>query len=258
MKNNLTEGKKPFIIIFAAALLAILIPAAASVSAAEALPTHSFIIETTSNWDEITAENKVASFEDYRLTLYFDTTDSGYVAVTWCPPDEAVPEPPAGMLMLGRPFFFTTADTLRNFNVRLEMNYQPFLPLQNIDESTLRLYRYNEAAGQWALCGDTEAERGVDLQSKIVWAELNGFSRFGVFGEEIIAAPPEEGEAPPEEAEAPPEEGEAPQPEKPLPRTDGTIYLLLAAALLTLTGALLLTQQRGSRAYLRTDRSRQL
>lgn len=146
--------------------------------------------------------------------------------------------------MLGRPFFFTTADTLRNFNVRLEMNYQPFLPLQNIDESTLRLYRYNEAAGQWVLCGDTEAEWGVDLQNKIVWAEPNGFSRFGVFGEETIAAPPEE--------------GEAPQPEKPLPRTDGTIYLLLAAALLTLTGALLLTQQRGSRAYLRPDRSRQL
>jgi hypothetical protein len=33
MKNNLTEGKKPFII-FAAALMAILIPAATSVSAA--------------------------------------------------------------------------------------------------------------------------------------------------------------------------------------------------------------------------------
>lgn len=233
MRNDLVvSGKK--VLVFTAALLLVTL-SAVTVLAAGPLRTHSFVVDATSNWDKITPNKKVAFFEDYLLTLYFETADSDYIAVTWCQ-DEVSPEAPAGMVPLVKPFFFTTGDALNNFSVRIEMNYRPLLPLENIIENTLGLYRYDEDEGQWNRCGFDKTDHGIDLEEKFIWAELTGFSRFGVFGQ-AVEAPPLKPERPAMETKP------GAKLEKPLPRTVGKIPLLLPAALFILTGFLLLRRQ---------------
>jgi parallel beta-helix repeat protein len=58
--------------------------------------------------------------------------------------------------------------------VVLEVSYLPLPP--GVDETELKLYRYNETTGQW---DDLDAE--VDTDKKVLRATLSGFSTFGIF-----------------------------------------------------------------------------
>ncbi len=58
--------------------------------------------------------------------------------------------------------------------VVLEVSYLPLPP--GVDETELKLYRYNETTGQW---DDLDAE--VDTDKKVLRATLSGLSTFGIF-----------------------------------------------------------------------------
>jgi len=48
----------------------------------------------------------------------------------------------------------------------------------NIDESTLKMYYYNESSSSWQL----EPHQGVDTANNYVWANVTHFSTYGAFG----------------------------------------------------------------------------
>lgn len=52
------------------------------------------------------------------------------------------------------------------------------LTAANIDESTLKMYYYNESAAEWQLLPD----QGVDTENNYVWANVTHSSTYGVFG----------------------------------------------------------------------------
>ncbi|GAG36895.1 unnamed protein product, partial [marine sediment metagenome] len=56
----------------------------------------------------------------------------------------------------------------------------------NIDESTLKIYYYNETSGNWQSLNSS-----VNTTAGYVWAELSHFSTYGVFGEQKEDAPAE-------------------------------------------------------------------
>lgn len=61
------------------------------------------------------------------------------------------------------------------------------LTLANIpDESTLKIYYYNESAGQWQL----QSNQGVDTENNYVWVNVTHFSTYGVFGDEPVPPSP--------------------------------------------------------------------
>ena len=63
----------------------------------------------------------------------------------------------------------------------LRMNYTDSeLTSSGLDESTLRLEYYNETSGSWELFDDPVG--GVDTANNYVWARVNHFSVFGIFG----------------------------------------------------------------------------
>jgi len=51
----------------------------------------------------------------------------------------------------------------------------------NLDESTLRMYKYNESTVTW----DLISPGGVDTSLNYVWGNVSGFSSFGVFGDAV-------------------------------------------------------------------------
>jgi len=55
----------------------------------------------------------------------------------------------------------------------------------NLQESTLRLYKFNENASVW----DLISPGGVDVSANYVWGNVSNFSTFGVFGNVVSATP---------------------------------------------------------------------
>jgi len=237
MGSNLAMGSKTAVVFTVALLFSILF--AATALAAEPLSSRSFIVDATSNWGKVTPENKTLFFEDYSITLHFDTTESDYVAVTWHRKG-VTPIAPVGMAPLGEAFFFTTGDQLSNYKTYLEMSYLFLLPLDGIIEDTLMLYYYDETAGQWIPCNLAGNDQGVNLDRKYIRVELSELGHlYGIFGKKLKTGTPAEPEKPKRE----------PGLEELLPQTAGTIPLLLpvVAALFVLTGTLQLVRRRITR-----------
>ncbi len=53
------------------------------------------------------------------------------------------------------------------------------LTAANIDESTLKIYYYNESAAEWQL----QPDQGVDTENNYVWVNVTHSSTYGVFGD---------------------------------------------------------------------------
>ncbi len=66
--------------------------------------------------------------------------------------------------------------------VRIEISYDPQNLPTGMDESKLRLYRFNEISFAW----DLLPNQGVDLLRKVIWADVTGFSNFGLFEYGIV------------------------------------------------------------------------
>lgn len=91
------------------------------------------------------------------------------------------------------------SSNLDGIPVRIEVEYDPEELPDGLDESKLKIYRYNDETEMW----DLVAHQGVDVDRNIVWAVLDHFSIFGIFAD--ISEPDEPGGEPGEEE---PGEGE--------------------------------------------------
>jgi len=62
------------------------------------------------------------------------------------------------------------------------------LSSRNLDESTLKIYYYNETSGSWELV----PVQGIDTQNDFIWFSTNHFSTYGVMASEIppVVVPP--------------------------------------------------------------------
>lgn len=67
---------------------------------------------------------------------------------------------------------------LLGVSVRIEVDYDPALLPQGVNEDTLRLYRFDLSTGSWRLL-----DSGVNIAQQHVWAVVEQFSVIGVFGE---------------------------------------------------------------------------
>jgi len=85
-------------------------------------------------------------------------------------------------------------DLEKNLNsTRITFNYTDTeVAAKGIDESTLRLYFYNETNGSWVKYDGNDGEApdgGVDTEANEVWAVTNHFSIWGTFGSAPAASP---------------------------------------------------------------------
>lgn len=115
------------------------------------------------------------------------------------------------------------SDDLTVTSVRIEIAYDPAKLPKGITEDDLRLYRYNEETKRWDLVAAAE-KQGIGKEKKILWAELDDFSEFGIF-----ATPVE------------------PQPDADLPRTAPALPYLFIFGLFMISVGFLLSGNRGCR-----------
>ena len=137
---------------------------------------------------------------------------------------------PEGMIGRNLPVDRTAAITA-NASAHIDIPYDPENLPDGVTEDDLRLYRYNETTEKW----DLIPTQGNNKENKILWAELDHFSKFGIFAE---------AELKPEEPE--PEEPESEEkPKSDLPRTSGGLLYLMIPGLAGLTAGLLLIRGKG-------------
>ncbi len=136
------------------------------------------------------------------------------------------PNAPEGLTAAGVFYDIELDEYLAGSHVLIKAGYDHVKLPQGMDETTLRLYRYDAEEG-WMLL-DSE----VDTSEKVVLAEVDKFSTVAIFGA-VIASPVEPGD-----------ELEEKKPEGELPRTFGYISLLLLASLILVAAGLLFFRRR--------------
>lgn len=129
--------------------------------------------------------NAVLSYFDGNVTLSYNPAardTDGRLAVTLygIDSDRGVP---GGLHSMGIYINFQHTPDLDGIPARLEINYDPDQVPEEMLESSLKIYRFDEVTGSWV----SLAEQGVDTANKVVWAQLNGFSTYSVFAGELPA-----------------------------------------------------------------------
>jgi len=213
------------------------------------IATGTFVIEGTK---EVTTEDRKATvtFEEARVTIDLETADdvAGTVDVKrFTATERAVPEEltPVGVFLT-----IERTEPLAGAKATIKVDLPDPLP-EGVEKDELALFRYNEGTGQWD-----------QLPSEVVgdqlWAEVEDFSLFGLFGTVAAADPaPMPAPAPVPTPEPAPEPAPAPEPVTEtdpdpaptgdLPQTDGGSafsYRMFFAFLMITAGALVLTQRK--------------
>ena len=170
------------------------------------------------------------TFDESGVDMDIETDEKeGYVTVARYSEDEN--DAPEGMIPAGIYLWIERSDNLANASAHIDIPYDPENLPDGVTEDDLRLYRYNETTEKW----DLIPTQGIDKENKILWAELDHFSKFGIFAE---------AELKPEEPE--PEEPESEEkPKSDLPRTSGGLLYLMIPGLAGLTAGLLLIRGKG-------------
>jgi len=170
------------------------------------------------------------TFDESGVVMDIETDEKeGYVTVARYSEDEN--DAPEGMIPAGIYLWIERSDNLANASAHIDIPYDPENLPDGVTEDDLRLYRYNETTEKW----DLIPTQGIDKENKILWAELDHFSKFGIFAE---------AELKPEEPE--PEEPESEEkPKSDLPRTSGGLLYLMIPGLAGLTAGLLLIRGKG-------------
>lgn len=136
------------------------------------------------------------------------------------------PNAPEGLTAAGVFYDIELDEYLAGSHVIIKAGYAHLKLPKGMDETTLRLYRYDAEAG-WMLL-DSE----VDTSEKVVTAGVEKFSTVAIFGE-VVAPPVEPGDEPEDE-----------KPEGELPRTFGYISLLHLVSLILVAAGLLFFRRR--------------
>lgn len=84
---------------------------------------------------------------------------------------------PAGMVPVGIYLSIECSEALHGQEARLEVSYDRDNLPEGVTEDDLRLYRYRD--NRWVLIED----QGIDKVKGILWANLSGFSEFGIFAD---------------------------------------------------------------------------
>jgi len=152
---------------------------------------------TTNAYDFITAINVTKEFNaSSTTTVVVNVTEDGseekFVEFEINPTNDTnativvtkVEENPAGASLgvIEAGIYFKVNETNLTGNldwVIIKVYYDPADLPSNIDETTLRLYWYNETSGEWE-----QLQGGVDTTNHYVWGNSTHFSTFAVGGEE--------------------------------------------------------------------------
>lgn len=141
-----------------------------------------FVIEKDTEIKTIEGDGQTLNFASgVVITL---EKDAGAVAVTRYTSDDK--GAPAGMLPAGIYLRLERSVNLAGTAVRIEVAYDLEKLPQGVSEGALKLYRYNEATQKW----DLIAKQGIDKTNKILWAELDNFSTYGIFAASSVEPEP--------------------------------------------------------------------
>ena len=173
--------------------------------------------KTWSQKDIGTTDNKATvDFHDGKVSMEINSpgeiTD-GQIDVTLYDAD-AEKGAPEGMVPAGIYLRIERTDNFAGSTVRLVVKYDPAELPEDVEETSLKLYRFVPGTG-WV----EVSPQGVNKAEKYIWAELTGFSTFAVFGEV--------------------------SPSEDLPKTEGTqVYLAVLAALFAIGGLFALLRRK--------------
>lgn len=113
------------------------------------------------------------------LTIGIQATKEGSITVRRLP--EIGFDFPGDKIPAGNLVQIECTDGLAGSPVLMKIDYcLESLPAV-IDEETMQIWRHNPVAGVWELLSG-----GVDTVNGVVWAEADGFSLFGIFGDAVF------------------------------------------------------------------------
>ncbi len=121
----------------------------------------------------------LVDFDGVKLE-FFDGPPNISGVVSFTPCDTGKDSVPRGMAPTGLYFCFRRSPNLDGTRVRLELSYADALPLpQGAQETSLKLYRWNKTLQRWDQL--FIVDQGVNTLEKIIWADVDNFSAFGIF-----------------------------------------------------------------------------
>jgi hypothetical protein len=98
----------------------------------------------------------------------------------------ALPQaPPETLKYIGLYVNVTIIGTLTYANITIKYNESD---IAGVEESTLRMYYWNMSEGKWKSC-DEIGRTGVDLENKVVWANVTHLTIFAPMAEKITEMP---------------------------------------------------------------------
>ena len=110
---------------------------------------------------------EISSVVELSASIYLNRYDQYHI-------EDPVAAIPAGIyLHMGR------EGDLQGATVTIKVSYDPGNLPGGMDETSLRLKRYNEGQGVW----EEMLPQGVNTKEKYIWAEVSDFSVFGVFAD---------------------------------------------------------------------------
>lgn len=124
------------------------------------------------------------SFDDGRVLLIItaEKNTTGRIAVTLYEKDSSR-SVPSSLHCMGVYLYLEQTSNLAGTSVRIQVAYDPEKLPEDYEESSLKLYRYDESAKKWVRL----SEQGIDTANNVVWADVTGFSAFAVFAGELPA-----------------------------------------------------------------------
>lgn len=140
------------------------------------------IIASTQKAEELIEEEFIQNEEIYipevNMTLDIDSSGTGNIIIKTFKEN---PESGFGIPSLNKFFEIESSDSIIDgMNETIIKVYYADYLLGSIDESTLRLYFFNETSNIWQ-----EKEGGVNTINNYVWARTTHFSLWGIFGNRL-------------------------------------------------------------------------